>query len=762
VSRVARIPGLWLAGVLCAMLAARAVSAEGFRVTAIDVQGAKRVSPDAIRQAMSTRVGQELDLAKIREDVKAIYRMGYFRDVTIDSEEAAGGFLLTVVVDEKPIVGSIAIEGNKDVETGDLRSAITAKERSLFQEDKVKESVANMKEVCQNKGFYDATVEASVSEDAEGAIRIVFRVSEGEKLKIEKIIITGNIYLTQKAIRKAMETSETGFFSFITDSGIFKKDVLENDVRKVEALYQDTGFLDSKVFDPQIRRGKKGLILTIRVYEGKQYRIGEIRFAGESGIPEATLRKNVKLKTGDLFNRETLLSDLLALTTLVNDRGYAQALVSPGVDKRKEYPVADVTYRFERGTKFRFGKVEILGNTKTLDRIVRRNLEVADGELYTATGLKESKENLTRTSYFKDVKISTAPSKTPDEMDVKVEVQEGPTGTLSGGLGYSTLDKIFGVVNLTENNLFGRGWKVTLGSQFGARRTTYSIDFRDPYFLDTDYSLLLSLYKSKLLYNDFEKDSNGGRAGLGYRLSRFTSGNLSFSHDVTTVRARNGVPPTPTVEDQILKGAQTSRSIIFGLTRNSTDRYVDPSRGTVESGTLQYAGGPLGGDTQFVKYLLNAKAYYPGTGATVFSWNLLWGHVISTEGGWGSGEVPLFERFFLGGPYSIRGFESRSLSPTDPNTGELIGGNKELVANFEYQFPLVGDIGFKGVFFLDVGNAYAQGQWPFNDQGVWIGYGVGVRWYSPMGPLRFEMGWNANRPQGAPPRVFEFTVGTAF
>ncbi len=760
--RLRRLPGIVLAASLWLTLAGSGGTAEGLRVTAIDVQGAKRVSADAIRQAMSTRVGEELDLTKVREDVKAIYRMGYFRDVTIDSEPAPGGFRLIVVVSEKPIVGTVSIQGNKEVETSDLQAAVTVKERSLFQEDKVKESVIKLKEVCQNKGYYDATVDASVSEDAEGAIRVVFRISEGKKLTIEKLVITGNIYMTEKEIRKVMDTSEKGFLSFITDSGTFKKDVLENDERKIEALYQNAGFLDSKVFDPKMDRGKKGLILTIRVYEGKQYRIGEIRFAGESGIPDATLRKTVKLKTGDLFDRETLLADLLALTTLVNDQGYAQALVSPGVEKRKEYPVADVTYRFERGTKFHFGKVEILGNTKTLDRIVRRNLEVADGALYTATGLKESKENLTRTSYFKDVKISTAPSKTPGEMDVKVEVQEGPTGTLSGGLGYSSIDKIFGVVNLSENNLFGRGWRLSLGSQFGARRTTFNIDFRDPYFLDTDFSLLLSLYKLKLVYNDFEKDSEGGRVGLGYRLSRFTTANLSFSHDVTTINARSGVPPTETVAEEIAKGEQTSRSLIFSATRNTTDKFMDPSRGTVQSGTLQYAGGPLGGDSQFVKYLLDAKAYYPVTPTTTFSWNLLWGHVISTDGGWASGQVPLFERFFLGGPYSIRGFQARSLSPTDPNTGEQIGGNKELVANLEYVFPLITEVGFKGVFFLDAGNAWAQGQWPFYDQGVWIGYGAGIRWYSPMGPLRFEMGWNVNRPQGAPPRVFEFTVGTPF
>jgi outer membrane protein insertion porin family len=748
---------------LCAafhLIGAVAAGAAGFQVVAIEVRGATRVTPDAIRKVMSTQVGQELDLEKVRQDVKAIYKMGYFRDVTFDTEEVPGGYRLTVIVSEKPIVGAVLIEGNKDVDTADLRAALTVKERSLYQEEKVKESTNKLKEVCQNKGFIDASVEAAVAEESDGVLRVTFRVTEGPKLKIERILITGNEYFTTKAILKTMDTSEKGIFSFITDSGTFKKDVIENDIRKIEALYQNSGFMDSKVSEPMVERGKKGLILTIRIFEGRQYRVGEIRFSGESGIREDTLRKTVRLTSGGLFDREALLSDLLALTTLVNDEGYAQALVSPGVEKRKEYPVADVTYRFVRGTKFHFGKVEISGNTKTLDRVVRRNLDVADGQTYTATGLKTSKENLTRSSYFKDVKISTAPSTVPGVMDAKVEVQEGPTGTLSGGLGYSSVDKIFGVIQLTENNLFGRGWKLSLNSQFGARRTTFSIDFRDPNFLDTDYSTLIGIYKTKVKYTDFEKDAKGGRVGLGYNFTRFVNGSVFLRADETKILPLSGVPPSWTVQQEIVKGLQKTRSIGFNVTRNTTDRYIDPSRGGYQSVSVEYAGGPLlGGDTDFVKYFLNAKWFYPVTATTTFSWNALWGHVIPTVGG---EEVPLFERFFLGGPYSIRGFKSRSLSPADPNTGELIGGNKELVLNLEYLFPLVNEINFKGLVFFDAGNAWAQGSWPFNDQGVWAAYGVGVRWYSPMGPLRFEVGWNLDRPEGQSKRVMEFTIGTAF
>lgn len=747
---------------LCAALlsiVAGNVEAAGYRVEAIEVRGAARVAPDAVRKVMSTQIGQELDLEKVRQDVKAIYRMGYFRDVTFDTEEVPGGYRLTVIVAEKPIVSAVQIEGNKDVDTADLRAAVTVKERSLFQEEKVKESVDKLKEVANNKGFIDASVEASVAEDSEGALRVTFRVTEGPKLKIERIVVTGNQFFPTKAVLKVMDTSTKGFFSFISDSGAFKKDVLENDVRKIEALYQNSGFLDSKISEPIVDRGKKGLILTIRIFEGRQYRVGEIRFSGESGIPEGTLRKTVKLRRNELFDRETLLSDLLALTTLVNDEGYAQALVSPGVDKRKEYPIADVTYRFERGTKFHFGKVEITGNTKTMDRVIRHSLDVSDGRTYTATGLKTSKENLTRTSYFKDVKISTAPSTLPGEMDAKVEVQEGPTGTLSGGLGYSSLDKIFGVVQLTENNLFGRGWKASLNSQFGARRTTYSIDFRDPHFLDSDFSLLLGVFKTKVKYPDFEKDAVGGRVGFGYDFSRFMNGSVSLRMDETKILALPGSVPAWNVRQEIDKGLQQTRSIGWNVTRNTTDKFIDPSKGGVQSATLEFAGGPLGGDSQFVKYFLNAKWFYPVTASTVFSWNVLWGHVIPTMGG---AEVPLFERFFLGGPYSIRGFRSRELSPTDPNTGEAIGGNKELVGNLEYLFPLVGEIGFKGVLFFDAGNAWAQGSWPFKEQGLWASYGAGIRWYSPMGPLRFEWGWNLDRPKGQPKRVMEFTIGTAF
>lgn len=749
--------GFFGAALVFAMLLAGTARPAGFRVVAIEVEGARRAGPDTIRQVMSTKVGGEFDLDRVREDVKAVYRMGYFTDVKFDSEEVPDGYRLTVIVTEKPIVSSVRIDGNKDVDTADIRQAITIKERSLYKEEQVKESSRQVLDLYRNKGFFEAAVDTKVEEDADGSIRVTFRVVEGEKRKIAKIRVTGNLYLTEKEVRKAMDTGEEGFFSFITDSGTFKKDVLENDIRKIEALYQNQGFLDSKVFDPETRKGPKGLEVTIHVFEGRQYRVGEVRFSGESDVPEAELSRAVKVRRGDVFNRDTLMSDLLDLTTLQNDKGYAQALVSPVVEKRKEYPVADVTYRTERGGKFRFGRVDVTGNTKTYDRVVRRDLEVSDGHLYTATGLKASKENLDRLSYFKNVKITTAPSPAPGLMDVKVDVQEGPTGTLSGGAGYSSLDKVFGVIQLSENNLFGRGWKSSVSSQFGARRTVFTLDFRDPHFLDTDYSLLLSAYKTDTNYTDFKRKSTGGKAGLGYQFTKFTTGSLWYRMDDTLITDA-GTAVSQILKDEFSKGTQKTHSLGVNVTRNTTDKYLDPSKGSVRSASVEYAGGALGGDSDFVKYFLNAKAYYPVFAPSVLSWNILWGHTVTTVGG----RVPIFERYFLGGPYSIRGFRSRSVSPKDINTGELIGGNKELFMNVEYIVPLFNEFGFKAVFFFDSGNAYRQGDWPWSGPSLKYSAGTGLRWYSPMGPLRFEWGWNLRPSPGESKMVAEFTIGTVF
>lgn len=752
-----RLPAILVA--LAAMLLPGAAAAAGGEggpaVAAVDVVGAARYGADGVRRLMKTAAGTPFSLPKVREDVKAIWATGYFDDVKVDATDTANGLRITVFVAEKPVVSSVTVDGNKEISVSDLRSAAALPERTLYQEGRVKEGAARILEAYRNKGYYDAVVDPSVEEDADGSRRVRYRVTEGEKPRIHRLVFAGNRYFGEKEIRKGIETDEKGFFSFVTDSGTFKKDVLENDLRRVEGQYQGEGFLDVKVAPPEIARDSKGLVVTVRVYEGIQYRVGKVDVSGMELTAEER-GKAVKLSPGGKASRETIVTDLLSLTTLLNDRGFAQALVTPDVKKRPDYPLVDVTYRAEPGGPFRFGRVEIAGNTKTLDKVVRRELAFSDGGRFGSTVQKESRENLQRTSYFKDVKLTTSPG-APGEMDARVEVQEGSTGTLSGGLGFSSVDKIFGVVNVSENNLFGRGWKGSLNSQFSSRKTVFGLDFRDPHVFDTDYTLLVSAYNSDTRYSDFRKRSVGGKLGAGYNLSRVTTASLALRLDWSRVE-KQGTTASSFLEEQYNQGLQSTRSVVGSVSRSTLDRVMDPSRGTSSSASLEWAGFPLGGDSHFAKYILSWKGYTPVTGSTVFSANFLWGHSIPTDGG----AVPLHERFFLGGPYSVRGFRARTLAPEDPNTGERYGGNKEFVVNAEFLVPIVPEVNVKGVLFLDAGNTWGQGDYPFVDQGLRTAAGFGIRWYSPMGPLRFEWGWNLDPKPGEEKRVAEFTIGTAF
>lgn len=735
------------------------LASEGIKVVSVEVEGAKRTAAADVKTAIATKPGSVYDIERIRDDVKSVFRMGYFNDVRFETEEVADGVCLVVVVVEKPIVSQVVFDGNKEIEASDLRSAVTIRDRSLFRPEQVKESAGKIVALYQGKGFADATIEPVVGEEPDGSVKISYRIVEGEKLSIGRLRFEGNEYLTDKAIRKIIETTEAGFFSFITDSGMFKKDVLDMDLQRIEALYQNSGFMDVKISDPIVTRGPKGADVTVRIDEGRQFRVGTVRFDGKSEIPESDMTAAAKTVPGALFSREKMLSDLLELTTLQNDKGYAQALVTPDVRKRGgPHPIADVVFRTEMGGKFRFGKVDIVGNAKTLDRIARRALDATDGRIYSATALRTSRENLMRQGNFKEAKIQTAPSKTvPDEIDVKIDVQEGPTGTLSGGAGFSSVDKFFAVVQLNEQNLFGRAWKAGLNAQVGKSKLLYSGTFTDPYFLDTDYSLNLEAYNGKTTYTDFYRSSTGGKVGGGYWFNRETSHSLAFRYDLTRIEGRGDVV-SETLQDEIDKGVQETRSVIYSISRSTANRPIDPSRGTISSMSAEYAGGPLGGDSEYLKYFLAWKGYYPVTESTVFATNILWGHVVPT----GGGRVAIADRFFLGGPYSIRGFESRSISPIDANTGEKIGGNKEFVANFEYIVPILEDVGIKGAAFFDIGNTWRQSQGPFNDLTFRYGAGIGIRWYSPMGPLRFEWGWNLSPEDGEPERVAEFTIGTAF
>lgn len=731
---------------------------QGLKIREITFRGNSKILEKTLRDMIRSREGEDLDHRIIREDVERIFQAGYFDDVKVDVVFSDEGAVVTYILVEKQVVFRVSLRGNKEVSAEDIRAVLTVKERDFFSEEKVKESEKKIGELYNNNGFFQGTVTTEFVEREGKRVEVIFNIKEGEKVKIVDIVFEGNNFFTDKELKKSIKTKEKGFFSWLTGSGYLKKDVFDNDLLALEVKYLDSGFLDVKIEKPEIAERKKGLGIKIRVFEGIQFRVGNVEITGDLPATMKNLPSILSTKSYLTFSREKMIRDILLISRKLQDIGYADATVNPSYTKREKFPVVDIQFNVNRGKKYRFGVVNIHGNTKTLDKVIRRKLEIADGEVYSATGLDESKANLMRIGYFKDVKILTRKGDGPEEIDVDVEVEEASTGTISGGFGFSSIDKFFGVIQLSENNLFGRGWRLGLNTQFGSRRTIFSLDFREPNFLDTKWSLHLNGYNTSVEYSDFTRDAKGGRIGVGYPIDKNVNTSLTFRIDQVRIEDVDTTIPNSILQEEEEKGAQKTQSLTWDITRNTTDNFINPTRGSVQNFSIEYAGGPLGGESDFVKYFVGNKYFRPLVGSIVYAFNVEWGHVVSTVGG----RVPLFERFFLGGPYTVRGFESRTITPVDGNTGEEIGGNKEIVINNELLLPLYEQIGLKLVLFFDAGNTYRQGDWPKSLSDLRYGAGFGIRWYSPMGPLRLEWGFNLDPEKDEPKRVVEFTIGTNF
>ncbi len=724
----------------------------------IRFSGNKRISEERLRRIIRTKVGDEFDSGKVRQDVKALFGKGFFEDVKVDAEYTEEGVVLTYILVEKPVISRVVVVGNDEIKTSDIEEVLTLKENDYFSEEKVRESERKIRELYENNGYFDVKIKTRIIEREGNRKEVRFSIQEGEKAKIESIEFVGNNFFTDEDLKDMIKTSERGFFSFITGSGTFKKDVFENDMKLIEISYLNNGFLDVKVSGPEVEKGPKGLKLKVVIREGIQYRVGNVELEGE--VPQEILKLKGKfaLKKYRTFSREDMISDILMITRKLQDMGYADAAVIPRYKKRKGTPVVDVTFLVEKGEKYRFGLVNVHGNTKTLDKVIRRQIEVAEGETYTATGLEETKKNLMRLGFFKEVNVTTKKGKEKNELDVDVEVEEAPTGSISGGFGFSSVDKFFGVVQLSENNLFGRGWSLSLNSQIGSRRIIFNLDFRNPYFFDSDWIFRMNAYNTDVEYDEFTRKAKGGRVGFSYPISKYVDTGITLRVDQVKIQDVQTSAENSVLLEEVLKGAQITHSLTWEINRDTRNNYISPTEGSRQSFSVEYAGGFLGGESDFVKYFVEDRHYVPVLDNTVYAFRFLWGHTVSTVGG----RVPLFERFFLGGPYTIRGFEGRSITPVDRNTGEEIGGNKELVINNELVIPLYQEMGLKWVFFLDAGNTWRQGDWPRSLGDLRYGAGFGIRWYSPMGPLRFEWGFNLNPKEGEPKRVVEFTIGTSF
>ena len=735
-------------------------------IQSIDIQGNERIEAAAIKRAIKTREGDPYVPARLSEDLKLIFQMGFFDDIRIESEKTEDDQRKVIFhVKEKPTIYKIRIKGNSVYDEEKIRENIDISMGSILNIYRVQENIKRIEAMYKEKNYHNVSVEYTLEDKDNNQTEITFKITENKKVLIHHIHFIGNKDFTEKKLEKLMSTQEKGFFSWLTSSGNLDTEKLNQDIIRIRSHYHNNGYMDARIGEPQIVIKETHIEITIKVVEGKKYTLGDVDISGDLILPKDKMLTLLKLKSNEIYNREIIREDLTFLTDLYGNAGYAFADIYPKVKKDDETLKVHIIYHIDKGKQIYFDRIIISGNTKTRDKIIRRELRVYEQELYSGIGIKQSMRNLNRLDFFEDVKIDTQKGIKPDTMDLKVDVKEKPTGMFSFGGGYSSVENAFIVGSISQRNLFGRGQILEAKGQIGGSTNQFNISFTEPWLFDMPLSFGVDVFNWTREYDEYDKDSKGGRIRLGYPLYRYTRGYISYGYDRAEIYNIEFDAPSTIAA---IEGVNETSSSVITIHYDSRDHIFNPTEGMDHSFSFEYAGGFLGGDIGFNKYVLKMGKYFP----------LFWHTVgfIHSEAGYvkeHSGEtIPDYELFHLGGINSLRGFEWEDLSPEEPlylsddvdaePIWIKVGGNKYVQFNVEFIFPIIRSAGLMGVFFYDTGGVYPDNaRVQFDDLRESAGYGF--RWFSPIGPIRLEHGYILD-PRGneSSDGRWEFSMGSVF
>jgi len=721
----------------------RAYGQEQAVVKQLDIKGSRKIDEATIRFRLKTKLGEPFSLEKTREDVKALYRLGFFDDVAVDAEVFEGGLKVTFILTEKPTIREIKIRGNKQITTDKIKEKIALTEGGVFSPQVVASNAERARLLYEEEGYYQAKIVPKVEKVAEGDVSVVFQIDEGGKFEISSVQILGTKGLSERDIKDHLATKELFLFFFY---GTLKREELQRDLDRIKAFYLDNGFLDIKVDEPEIRvlEAKRRLEISIRVEEGPQYRVGEVRLAGNTVFATDEILRPLQIAKRGIFSREVFQRDILTLTDRYSERGYLFADIAPIINTDRVNHIVDLGLEISEGKQVFVERIDISGNTKTRDKVIRREIALIEGDLYNSRLLARSRQNLNNLGYFEDVKIDTRRGTAEDRVDIEVAVKEKATGSFAIGAGFSSIDGVLGAGSISQNNFLGLGTRVSFSGQLGSNANRFVLRYQDPYVLDTETSLDLSLYNQRLLFQSltgFDQDSTGGVLTLGRRVYKELFGSVSYKWE--QVKIFNLIPnliadPTGLIKE----GTSTTASVGVGLAMDLRDNRRDPTRGFSGTASYQLAASFLGGGNEFNRFNLELGYYYP------LFWKFVGhirGNLIVVEPFGNSQKIPTQERIFLGGTNTVRGFKTFTLSPVDA-LGNRVGGNKAIYFNNELLFPIYEPLGAKGLLFVDAGNVFAE------DERFSLSLrptaGAGLRVATPFGLVRVEYGFNLDHGLG--------------
>ena len=721
-------------------------------IVKVTVRGNNRLSDEDIIGTIQSREGTLPYERFLAEDVKAITQMGYFESVEVETFAVAGGTEVVFTVDERELVREVRINGARKIDVEDIFEVISISPPEVLSTRELKESLEAIRDLYAEEQYHAVEVDYAIEHITEDEILLDITIVEGRKMMVRKVEFIGNDRISDRQLMSGLGNKAKGWMWWFTDRGRYNKDEIDNDVDRVTAVYYDHGYLEATVEPAEVEMRENGIYITYRISEGEKYEVSDVDISGDLIVAKEELLRNLEVRSGRTFSRENLVLDLEYLTREYENEGYALVDIQPQTDLDTTNHTVSLNYFIVKGRRTYFERINISGNTKTLDKVIRRELRFSEGDLFNGDDLERSQERVENLGYFEEVNFATERGSADDRVVVNIDVVEQPTGLISAGLGYSSIVEVTGMVRLQERNLFGRGYKVSVAAEFSKVSAYYNIALEDPYFLDTNLSVAIHAYNNAREYDTYDMEVMGFEFGVGYPIAddfRVFLNYVYYDANITDIE--------PGADEDVweVQGHNVTSGVEALIVRDTRNNIYNPSKGSMNSLSVFVAG--IGGDEKYYKMVFESSWYFPVVWELVFHPRLLVGYMDEL----GNDDIPLYARFFAGGLNSLRGFEPYSVGPIDPNTGEYLGGYSELIVNLEMIFPLVEDANINGVVFFDMGNVWGEGD-DYDVDDLRYSVGAGIRWLSPMGPIRVEWGYNLDPRDDEDDYEWNFSVGTSF
>ena len=741
-----------------------ALAFEPFVVRDIRVEGVQRTEAGTVFSYLPIKVGDRIDDEKVAQAVKALYATGFFRDVRLEVQDG----VLIVSVQERPTISRIDFSGNKEFDTDTLKKAlkdIGIVDARIFDRSALDRAEQEMKRQYITRGRYAARITTTVTPQERNRVAVNFTIEEGDAAKIARINIVGAMAFPEKELLDKMTLTTPGWLTWYTKNDQYSKQKLQADLESLRSFYQNRGYLEFAVESTQvsITPDKDDIYITINVTEGSLYTISETRLAGEMPVPAAELETLVRVHPGDVYSRERLQATVKDISDRLGAEGYAFANVNavPELDRAKRQ--ASFTFYVDSGRRVYVRKININGNSKTRDEVIRREMRQLEDAWYDSARIERSKVRIKRLGYFEDVNIETPPvSGTADQTDIEVTVVEKSTGSLTAGVGYSSADGIVLNGSVSQQNIFGSGNALIASINTSKINRTISLAFAEPYWTTDGISRTLEVYQknidpSSLAVSQYSSRTLGGAVSFGIPITETDSIIVGLRVEHTRLGLSSNSPPI--YADFINRFGDTTNSYIVsgGWSRDTRDDILYPSKGRLQSALLE-VGVPFG-DLPYYKATYLQQWFTPLPYVPDFV--LMLRGELGYADGYSGKPLPFFKAFYAGGVGSVRGFETATLGPRD-TSNNVLGGKRKIVANAELFYPILkGDKSVRVSLFADAGQIYAEGLQP-NFESFRYSAGVGVAWNSPVGPLKFSYGIPLNEKPGDKIQHFQFQVGTVF